>query len=114
MRDADVLIQNFRPGTAERLGAGADRMLGLNERLVYCSISGFGSSGPYVNRPSYDSVAQALSGFLSVVVDRSRPRFLGPALRRGVTGLCTANGVVRALVRLDRTTQSTCSTTSST
>jgi len=105
VRDADVLIQNFRPGTAERLGAGADRMLGMNERLVYCSISGFGSSGPYVNRPSYDSVAQALSGFLSVVVDRSRPRFLGPALADAITGLYASYGVLGALVQRGRTTR---------
>ncbi len=59
--DADVYIQNFRPGTAEKLGAGPERLRSLNPRLVYCSISGFGANGPYVERPSYDSVAQALS-----------------------------------------------------
>jgi crotonobetainyl-CoA:carnitine CoA-transferase CaiB-like acyl-CoA transferase len=94
---ADVYIQNFRPGTAERLGAGVERLQGLNPRLVYCSISGFGSSGPYVDRPSYDSVAQALSGFLSVVVDPERPRFLGPALADAITGLYAAHGVLGAL-----------------
>src|SRR5215470_16384862 len=99
LHEADVLIQNFRPGTADRLGAGADRVLGLNPSLVYCSISGFGSSGPYVNRPSYDSVAQALSGFLSVVVDGERPRFLGPALADAITGLYAATGVLGALVQ---------------
>jgi crotonobetainyl-CoA:carnitine CoA-transferase CaiB-like acyl-CoA transferase len=84
---ADVYIQNFRPGTAERLGAGRDRLQQLNPKLVYCSISGFGASGPYADRPSYDSVAQALSGFLSVVVDPERPRFLGPALADAITGI---------------------------
>src|SRR5256884_6665081 len=74
IREADVYIQNFRPGTAERLGAGVERLLQINPRLVYCSISGFGASGPYAERPSYDSVAQALSGFLSVVVDYRRPQ----------------------------------------
>src|ERR1700677_4006512 len=59
VREADVFIQNFRPGTAERLGAGVKRLQEINPRLVYCSISGFGSSGPYTDRPSYDSVAQA-------------------------------------------------------
>ena len=82
VREADVYIQNFRPGTAERLGAGAARLQELNPRLVYCSISGFGSSGPYRDRPSYDSVAQALSGFLSVVVDYRRPQFLGSGAGR--------------------------------
>ncbi|HEU5134479.1 MAG TPA: CoA transferase [Steroidobacteraceae bacterium] len=96
--DADVYIQNFRPGTAEKLGAGPARLRGLNPKLVYCSISGFGASGPYVERPSYDSVAQALSGFLSVVVDEDRPRFLGPALADAITGIYAAFGVLGALL----------------
>ena len=103
VRDADVYIQNFRPGTAERLGAGVERLHSLNARLVYCSISGFGSSGPYVDRPSYDSVAQAVSGFLSVVVDRDRPRFLGPALADAITGIYAAYGVLGALFERART-----------
>src|SRR5689334_656438 len=103
IREADVFIQNFRPGTAGRLGAGAERLRGANPRLVYCSISGFGSTGPYVDRPSYDSVAQALSGFLSVVVDAERPRFLGPALADAITGMYAAYGVLGALVQRGRT-----------
>jgi crotonobetainyl-CoA:carnitine CoA-transferase CaiB-like acyl-CoA transferase len=103
VREADVFIQNFRPGAAERLGAGAARLQELNPRLVYCSISGFGSSGPYVERPSYDSVAQGLSGFLSVVVDRDRPRFLGPALADAITGIYAAYGILGALVERGRT-----------
>jgi crotonobetainyl-CoA:carnitine CoA-transferase CaiB-like acyl-CoA transferase len=100
---ADVYIQNFRPGTAERLGAGRDRLQQLNSKLVYCSISGFGASGPYADRPSYDSVAQALSGFLSVVVDPDRPRFLGPALADAITGIYAAYGVLGALFERSRT-----------
>jgi crotonobetainyl-CoA:carnitine CoA-transferase CaiB-like acyl-CoA transferase len=94
---ADVYLQNFRPGTAEKLGAGAARLHGINSRLIYCSISGFGSTGPYAERPSYDSVAQALSGFLSVVVDEERPRFLGPALADAITGIYAAYGILGAL-----------------
>jgi crotonobetainyl-CoA:carnitine CoA-transferase CaiB-like acyl-CoA transferase len=103
IKQADVFIQNFRPGTAARLGASHERLQGLNNRLIYASISGFGSSGPYVDRPSYDSVAQALSGFLSVVVDTSRPRFLGPALADAITGIYAAYGVLGALVQRGRT-----------
>jgi crotonobetainyl-CoA:carnitine CoA-transferase CaiB-like acyl-CoA transferase len=103
IRDADVFIQNFRPGTADRLGAGAKRLQELNPKLIYCSISGFGADGPYVDRPSYDSVAQALSGFLSVVVDESRPRFLGPALADAITGIYAAYGVLGALFDRSRT-----------
>ena len=103
IRQADVFIQNFRPGTAARLNAGSDRLCALNPRLVYASISGFGSTGPYTERPSYDSVAQALSGFLSVVVDPSRPRFLGPALADAITGLYAGHGILGALVQRGRT-----------
>jgi crotonobetainyl-CoA:carnitine CoA-transferase CaiB-like acyl-CoA transferase len=103
IREADVFIQNFRPGTADRLGAGAKRLQELNPQLVYCSISGFGADGPYVDRPSYDSVAQAISGFLSVVVDESRPRFLGPALADAITGIYASYGVLGALFERGRT-----------
>ena len=100
--EADVYIQNFRPGTADRLGAGVARLQALNPRLVYCSISGFGSSGPYSDRPSYDSVAQALSGFLSVVVDNRRPQFLGPALADAITGMYASQAILAALVQRGR------------
>jgi crotonobetainyl-CoA:carnitine CoA-transferase CaiB-like acyl-CoA transferase len=103
VREADVYIQNFRPGTAARLGAGVDELLELNPRLVYCSISGFGSTGPYAGHPSYDSVAQALSGFLSVVVDYRRPQFLGPALADAITGLYGSQGILSALIQRGRT-----------
>lgn len=103
VREADIYIQNFRPGTAERLGAGVQQLQQLNPKLIYCSISGFGASGPYADRPSYDSVAQALSGFLSVVVDPQRPRFLGPALADAVTGIYAAYGVLGALFERSRT-----------
>jgi crotonobetainyl-CoA:carnitine CoA-transferase CaiB-like acyl-CoA transferase len=100
---ADVYIQNFRPGAAMRLGAGVDRLHKINPSLVYASISGFGSSGPYIDRPSYDSVAQALSGFLGVVVDPDRPRFLGPALADAITGIYAAYGILGALLERTRT-----------
>lgn len=101
--EADVYIQNFRPGTSSRLGAGAAHLQKINPRLVYCSISGFGADGPYAHRPAYDSVAQAVSGFLSVIVDRDKPRFLGPALADAITGIYAAYGVLGALVERNRT-----------
>lgn len=107
IREADVFIQNFRPGTCERLGSGPERLRELNPRLVYCSISGFGRNGPYAERPSYDSVAQALSGFLSVVVDPQDPKFLGPALADAITGMYAAYGVLGALVQRGRTGEGT-------
>lgn len=103
MRDliatADVYIQNFRPGVAERLGVGPDDLHEINPRLIYCAISGFGATGPYVNRPAYDTVAQAVSGLLSMTLDPAQPRIAGPAIADAVTGLYAAQGVLAALVQ---------------
>ena len=102
---ADVYIQNFRPGAAGRMGADAETLRAINPRLVYCSISGFGQSGPYVARPSYDSVTQALSGFLGVATDPNTPRLLGPAMADAITGLYAALGIMAGLVERGRTGQ---------
>jgi formyl-CoA transferase/CoA:oxalate CoA-transferase len=63
---ADVVVENFRPGTAGRLGLGYDELSARNPRLIYASISGFGQTGPYASEPGYDAIAQALSGLMSV------------------------------------------------
>ncbi len=95
--DADVFIQNFRPGVAEKLGAGEAELRALNPRLVYCAISGFGTSGPYRDRPAYDTVAQAASGFLRLVMPPEKPRVIGPAIADAMTGFYAALGVLAAL-----------------
>ncbi|MEJ7931118.1 CaiB/BaiF CoA-transferase family protein [Ramlibacter sp. AN1015] len=97
VKDADVYIQNFRPGFAEQIGAGEERLRGLNARLIYCAISGFGPDGPYRDRPSYDTVAQAASGFLRLLVNPENPRVVGPALADALTGFYAAYGVLGAL-----------------
>jgi len=102
IRDADVYIQNFRPGTAEQLGAGEQRLRALNERLIYCSISGFGPSGPYAQRPAYDTVAQAASGYLGLLVNPANPRVVGPAIADSVTGFYAAYGILGALYERSR------------
>jgi crotonobetainyl-CoA:carnitine CoA-transferase CaiB-like acyl-CoA transferase len=101
--DADVFIQNFRPGVAEKLGAGEEELRALNPRLVYCAISGFGTSGPYRDRPAYDTVAQAASGFLRLVMPPEKPRVIGPALADALTGFYAAFGVLGALVERQAT-----------
>lgn len=94
---ADVFIQNFRPGAAERLNVGADRLRAINPRLVYCSISGFGPDGPDEARPAFDSVAQAASGFLRLLINPKNPRIVGPAIADAMTGFYAALGVLAAL-----------------
>lgn len=100
---ADVFIQNFRPGVAEKLGAGEADLRALNPRLVYCAISGFGTSGPARDRPAYDTVAQAASGFLRLVTPPDRPRVIGPALADAVTGHYAATGILAALIERGQT-----------
>jgi len=101
--EADVYIQNFRPGAASRMGADYETLKAINPRLVYCSISGFGQDGPYAHRPSYDSVTQALSGFLGMATDPANPRLLGPAMADAQTGIYAALGITGALVERGRT-----------
>ena len=102
VQDADVYIQNFRPGFAEQIGAGFERLRGINDRLVYCAISGFGSTGPAAQRPAYDSVAQAASGFLRLLVNPGNPRVTGPAIADLVTGFYAAYGILGALYEREK------------
>ena len=101
--DADVYIQNFRPGVAAKLGVGEARLRALNPRLVYCSISGFGATGPAAARPAYDTVAQAASGFLRLLINPENPRVVGPAIADALTGFYAAYGILGALVERGRT-----------
>ncbi|MBX3636536.1 MAG: CoA transferase [Rubrivivax sp.] len=100
--EADVYIQNFRPGVAEKIGAGEARLRELNPRLVYCAISGFGRDGPAAQRPSYDTVAQAASGFLKLLVNPANPRVVGPAIADALTGFYAAYGILGALYERER------------
>ena len=103
VRGADVFIQNFRPGVAERLGVDAARLQGINPRLVYVDISGFGNDGPWRDRPAFDTVAQAASGFLRLLVNPEHPRVVGPAIGDAVTGFYAAYGVLAALYEREKT-----------
>ncbi|WBO61815.1 CaiB/BaiF CoA transferase family protein [Streptomyces camelliae] len=95
---ADVVVENFRPGTADRLGLGYDALAARNPRLVYASISGYGQTGPWASRPGYDAIAQAQSGMMSITGEAG-----GPPLRPGVAtadigaGMWAAIGILAAL-----------------
>ena len=95
--EADIFIQNFRPGVAQRLGVDAARLQAINPRLVYCAISGFGPSGPDQDRPAFDTVAQAASGFLRLLLNPEHPRVVGPAIADAITGFYAAYGILGAL-----------------
>ena len=98
LKRADVFVENFRPGTAERLGLGYDALRALNPRLVYCSISAFGQSGPYANKPGFDTLGQAVSGLLSLLTDPDEPKVMGMAVSDYVTGLSAGYGILGALL----------------
>lgn len=103
VRTADVFIQNFRPGVAERLAAGPEELQRINPRLVYCAITGFGQTGPARDRPAYDTVAQAASAYLRLLTPPANPRVIGPAIADAVTGHYAALGIVAALLERSKT-----------
>ncbi len=103
VKTADVFIQNFRPGVAERLHVDAARLQGINPRLIYADISGFGNDGPWKDRPAFDTVAQASTGFLRLLVNPANPRVVGPAIGDAVTGFYAAYGVLAALYEREKT-----------
>jgi len=101
---SDVLVENFRPGVLAAMGLDAARLQALNPGLVVCSLSGFGDSGPYRDRPSFDFIAQAMSGFMSVTGEAGGgPLRAGPPIADLVAGLYGAIGVCASLVRKGRT-----------
>jgi crotonobetainyl-CoA:carnitine CoA-transferase CaiB-like acyl-CoA transferase len=98
VKKADVFVENFRPGTADRLGLGYDALGAVNSKLVYCSISAFGQSGPCAEKPGFDTLGQAMSGLLSLLSDPDDPKVMGMAVSDYVTGLSAGFGILGALL----------------
>ena len=103
LASADVLIENYRPGVMDRLGFGVDAIRSRYPRLISCSISGFGSSGPYAERPAYDAVAGALGGVAAIMIDHDHPAASGPTIADNVTGMYAAYGILGALYEREKT-----------
>ena len=103
VRTADVVIENFRPGVAARLGVDYETLRVENPRLVYASISGFGQTGPYAQYPGYDLIAQAMSGVMSVMgqPDSAPVKSAIPIADLG-SGLFAAIGILAALMEIGR------------
>ncbi len=99
IKKADVFVENFRPGAVERLGLGYETLRSMNRGLVYCSISAFGKTGPYADRPGFDTLGQAMGGLLSVLTDLDQPKIMGIALSDYVTGLSAGYGILGALLQ---------------
>jgi crotonobetainyl-CoA:carnitine CoA-transferase CaiB-like acyl-CoA transferase len=102
-RDADVLMENWRPGVAERLGIGPARLAELNPRLIYCSVTAFGSTGPYIDRPGFDPILQALGGVMALQGFGGPPHYQRTAPTDYYTAALGAQAVLAALFARERT-----------
>src|SRR6185503_18040764 len=103
---ADVLVENFRPGTLGRLGFGWEAVRALNRRLVYCSISGFGESGPEASRPGYDLIVQGGSGVMDLTgFPDGPPVKVGNSIADLASGTMASHGIALALLARERTGQ---------
>ncbi|RKL61245.1 CoA transferase [Thermoanaerobacteraceae bacterium SP2] len=96
----DVVLENFRPGTMERLGLGYDVLKKINPGLIYAACSGYGQTGPYTDRPAYDAVIQAMGGLMSITgFPEGRPTRVGASIADITAGLFTTIGIMAALVK---------------
>ena len=103
--DADAMVQNFRPGVAERIGVGEAAIREVNPEIVYVSIAGFGFEGPYANKPVFDPLVQAVSGLTTVQAgaDELRPRLVRTILADKLTGIQASQAITAALLARERT-----------
>jgi crotonobetainyl-CoA:carnitine CoA-transferase CaiB-like acyl-CoA transferase len=103
VKDADIFVENFRPRVKERLKIDYPTLQQINPRLIYCSISGFGQTGPWADRPGFDQIAQGMSGLMSVTgFPESGPTRVGVAIGDSVCGIFAAYGILGALVERNR------------
>lgn len=102
LRKADVLLENYRPGVMQRLGLTPELLKKINPRLVWCSITGFGATGAYRDRPCYDAVALGLSGLSSLMLDPENPVVSGPSISDNITGMYACYGILGALMKRQR------------
>ena len=103
-RRADILIENYKPGGLKAYGLDYDSILQINPAIVYCSISGFGQTGPLANRPGYDFIIQAMSGLMSIT-GTEKPTKVGVAVSDLITGLYATVGILGAYTRARETGQ---------
>jgi len=103
VRAGDVFLENMRPGVADRLGLGYPRLAEINPRLVYCSVTAFGSSGPYVDRPGFDPLLQAMSGMMALQGYGGPPQYLRIAVTDYYTASLAAQAMLTGLFVRERT-----------
>lgn len=98
VKQADVVVENYRPGTMEKFGLGYEELKKINPKIVYAACSGFGHTGPYVRKPAYDIIVQAMGGIMSVTgPEGGEPTRVGASVGDIIAGLFSAIGVMMAL-----------------
>ena len=100
---ADIFLENFRPPTRAKLGLDYEELSKLNPKLIHCSISGYGQSGPYRDKPGFDTIGQALSGMMSLVTDLDDPKVAGVSFVDHSAGIFAVNGIMAALLARAKT-----------
>ena len=100
---ADIFLENFRPPTRAKLGLDYEELAKLNPKLIHCSISGYGQSGPYRDKPGFDTIGQALSGMMSLVTDLDDPKVAGVSFVDHTAGIFAAHGIMAALLARAKT-----------
>lgn len=103
LAQADIFLENFRPPTRRQLGLDYDELAQLNPQLIHCSISGYGQSGPYRDKPGFDTIGQALSGMMSLVTDLDDPKVAGISFVDHSAGIFAAHGIMAALLARAKT-----------
>lgn len=101
---ADVVVENYRPGTMEKFGLGYDELKAINPKIIYAACSGFGHSGPYQFKPAYDIIVQAMGGIMSITgPEGGEPTRVGASVGDVIAGMFTAYGVMMALYHREKT-----------
>lgn len=104
VKHADVVVENYRPGTMEKFGLGYDELKKINPKLIYAACSGFGATGPYTDKPAYDIIVQAMGGIMSITGEEGgEPTRVGASVGDITAGMFTAFGVMMALFHRERT-----------
>ncbi|MBF8984212.1 CoA transferase [Lutibacter sp. B2] len=103
VKKADVVVENYRPGTMEKLGLGYDVLKEVNPKIIYAASSGFGHTGPFSKRPAYDAIVQAMGGIMSITGEKDgKPTRVGASIGDIIAGLFTTIGILSALRNLDK------------
>lgn len=104
VKHADVVVENYRPGTMEKFGLGYDQLKEINPKLIYAACSGFGHTGPYRDKPAYDIIVQAMGGIMSITgPENGDPTRVGASVGDIIAGMFTAYGIMMALFHRERT-----------